>query len=66
MHMLQRLALKATTPFLQRFAAPSSYIAACDAISKRCMSTSFEKTSHPEFHRHSTRYCDSNRDILNM
>jgi hypothetical protein len=65
---LQRLSFKAFTPILQRTASPSPVAAAplSHALICRYMSTSLEKPSHPEFHRHSTRYCDSNRDILNM
>jgi hypothetical protein len=61
-----RQSVKATAPVAGYLAKPHVSSALFHPIGFRLMSSSFEKPSHPEFHRHSTRYCDSNRQILDM
>ena len=63
---LLRQSAKAAAPLAGRLTKPRASFALSSPISNRLMSSSFDKPSHPEFHRHSTRYCNSNRDILDM
>lgn len=61
-----RQSLKATAPVAGYLTNSRVSSALFHPIGFRLMSSSFEKPSHPEFHRHSTRYCDSNRQILDI